>query len=79
MTICFYVDNCKISHFDPKVVNYTIAWLGDEYKSVFTNGSGIMKVAQGKVHKYLGMMLDFTTSTIVKVTMLEYVDEVIGS
>jgi hypothetical protein len=70
MTICFHVDDCKISHLDPKVVNYTIAWLHDEYKSVFTDGSGMMKVAQGKVHKYLGMTLDFATLNIVKVTML---------
>ncbi len=46
---------------------------------VCNSGSGMMKVAQGKVHKYLGMMLDFATSKIVKVTVLEYVDEIIGS
>jgi hypothetical protein len=39
----------------------------------------MMKVAQGKVHKYLGMMLDFATLKIVKVTMLEYVYEIVGS
>ena len=39
----------------------------------------MMNVAQGKVHKYLGMMLDFATSKTVKVTMLKYVDEIIGS
>ncbi len=44
-----------------------------------TNVSSMMKVARGKVHKYLGMTLDFATSKIVKVTMLEYVDEIIGS
>jgi hypothetical protein len=60
-------------------LDYTIAWLRDEYESVFANGSGMMKVAQGKVHKYLGMTLDFTTSKIMKVTMLKYVDEIIGS
>jgi hypothetical protein len=79
MTICFHVDDCKILHLNPKVVDYTIAWLRDEYESVFTNGSGMMKVAPGKVHKYLGMTLDFATSKIVKVTMLEYVDEIVGS
>ncbi len=79
MTMCFHVDDCKISHLDPKVVDYTIAWLCDEYKSVFSDGSGMMKVTQGKVHKYLGMTLDFATSKTVKVTMLEYVDEIIGS
>jgi hypothetical protein len=79
MTICFHVDNCKISHLEPKVVNFTIAWLHDECESVFTDGSSMMKVAQCKVHKYLGMMLDFATSKTVKVTMLEYVNEIIGS
>ncbi len=38
-----------------------------------------MKVARGKVHKYLDMTLDFATPKIVKVTMLEYVDKIIGS
>jgi hypothetical protein len=79
MRICFHVDDCKILHLDPKVINYTIAWLRDEHESVFTNGSGMMKVARGKVHKYLGMTLDFATSKIVKVTMLKYVDEIVGS
>jgi hypothetical protein len=79
MAVCFHVDNCKISYLDPKVVDYTIAWLCNEYKSVFTNGSGMMKVARGKVHKYLGTTLDFATSKIVKVTMLKCVDEIIGS
>jgi hypothetical protein len=77
--IYFHINDCKILHLDPKVVDYTIAWLRDEYKSIFTNGSGMMKVARGKVNKYLGMMLDFATLKIVKVTMLEYVDEIIGS
>ncbi len=39
----------------------------------------MMKVARGKVHKYLGMTLDFAILKIVKVTMLKYVDEIIGS
>jgi hypothetical protein len=38
-----------------------------------------MKVARGKVHKYLGMTLDFTTPKVVKVTMLEYIDKIFES
>ncbi len=30
MMICFHVNDCKISHLDPKVVDYTIAWLREE-------------------------------------------------
>jgi hypothetical protein len=36
-----------------------------------------MKAARGKLHKYLGMTLNFTTAKLVKVTMIDYVDEII--
>jgi hypothetical protein len=76
-TICFHVDNCKISHVILKVINNMIAWLRQEFKSIFTDGSGKMKVARGKMHKYLGMTLDFATAKVVKVTMIDYINEII--
>ena len=79
MTICFHVDDCKISHVNARVINYTIAWLREEYESIFINGTGKMKVARGKVHMYLGMTLDFTTPKLVKVTMIDHVNEIIES
>ena len=79
MTICFNVDNNKILHANTKVVDYTIAWLREEYESVFTDGSSKMKVARGKVHTYLGLKFDFSTPKIVKITMLEYVHEIVES
>ncbi len=44
-TICLHVDDCKISHKSVKVNNNTIKWLRRDYKSIFTDGSGKMKVA----------------------------------
>ncbi len=44
-TICFHVDDCKISHKSVKVTDDTIKWLRRDYKSIFTDGSGEMKVA----------------------------------
>ena len=76
-TICFHVDDCKISHVSVKVNDDTISWLRRDYESIFTDGSGEMKVARGKVHKYLGMKLDFTTAGVVIVTMIDYVNDVI--
>ncbi len=76
-TICFHVDNCKILHVILKVINNMIAWLHQKYKSIFTYGSKKMKVARGKVHKYLGMMLDFVTAKMVKFTMIDDINEVI--
>ena len=32
-----------------------------------------------KVHKYLGMILDYTTVGQVKITILEYIDEIIDA
>jgi hypothetical protein len=37
-TICFHVDNCKISHVDKKVVDNTIKWLCKDYESIFEDG-----------------------------------------
>ena len=76
-TIFFHVDDCMISHVNSKVTNNTIAWLRQEYKSIFTDGSGRMKVARGRVHIYSGMTLDFTVDKVVKVTMVSYVSKII--
>jgi hypothetical protein len=76
-TICFHVDDCKISHKSVQVNDNTIKWLRRDYESIFTDGSGEMKVARGKVHTYLGMRLDFTTDGVVKVSMIDYIDDVI--
>ncbi len=76
-TICFHVDDCKISHVLDAIVSGVIEWLRWDYKKLFTDGSGKMKVTRGKIHKYLGMTLDFRSKGIVKVTMIKYVDKII--
>jgi hypothetical protein len=35
-----------------------------------------MTVSRGKIHKYLGMALDYTVCGQVKITMFDYVDEI---
>jgi hypothetical protein len=40
ITICFHVDDCKISHEVPQVIDKTIDWLKAEYESIFEDGSG---------------------------------------
>jgi hypothetical protein len=58
MTICFHVDDCKLSHRKTKVMDGMIEYLRQEYQSIFEDGSGAMTVSRGKIHKYLGMTLD---------------------
>jgi hypothetical protein len=36
-----------------------------------------MTVSRGKIHKYLGMTLDYTVRGQVKITMLDYIDEIL--
>jgi hypothetical protein len=71
------MDNYKILYFIPKVVDKMIEWLRSEYKNVFKDGTGQMKVHCGKTHKYLGMLLDFSHSNQCRVTMIDYVDKIV--
>ena len=77
MMICFHVDDCKLSHRMPKVMDQMIRWLRQEYESIFEDGLGQMMVSRGKVHKYLGMTLDYTIRGQVKITMLDYIEEIL--
>jgi hypothetical protein len=77
ITVCFHVDDCKISHEHPKVVDETIDWLRAEYESIFEDGLGAMKVHRGKVRKYLGMTLDFSHKGQCTITMHDYLDRIL--
>jgi hypothetical protein len=79
MTICFHVDECKLSHRKTKVMYSMIDSLRQEYESIFEEGSGAMTVSRGNIHKYLGMALDYTVRGQVKITMFDYVDEILTS
>jgi hypothetical protein len=56
-----------------------IEWLRQEYESIFEDGSGQMTVNRGKVHTYLGMTLDYTVRGQVKISMIDYVDEILSA
>ena len=43
-TICFHIDDCKISHVKSSVNDGIIAQLRQEYESIFTDGIGRMIV-----------------------------------
>jgi hypothetical protein len=79
MTICFHVDDCKLSHRKKKVMDTMIEYLREEYESIFEDRTGAMTVSRGKIHKYLGMTLDYTVRGQVKITMFDYVDEILNA
>jgi hypothetical protein len=41
------------------------------------NSSGEMQISRGKIHEYLGMTLDFTVPGEVKITMINYITEIV--
>jgi hypothetical protein len=54
-----------------------IKYLREEYESIFEDGSGKMTVSRGKVRTYLGMTLDYTVRRQVKISMFDYVNEIL--
>jgi hypothetical protein len=79
MTICFHVDDFKLSHRKKTVVDRIIGYLRQEYESIFEDGSGAMTVSRGKIHKYLGMTLDYSVPGQVKITMPDYVNDILAT
>jgi hypothetical protein len=71
-TIRFHVDDLLSSHVDPKVNDEFAVWLNDKYGSIKP-----CTIVRGKLHRYLGMMLDFTVDGKVKFRMDEYVERMI--
>ena len=67
------MDDLKISHEDPAVVTDIIWRLNDKYGKITP-----MVSTRGKVHDYLGTTIDFSDDGKVKITMYDYVDEMIN-
>ena len=68
-TVLFHVDDIKSSHVDSKVNDEFLAHLNKLYGKF-----GEMKASRGKVHRYLGMILDFSEDGKVSIDMREYVE-----
>ena len=66
-------------HVDTKANDDFIKILKEDYESIFEDGSGKITVSLGKFHKYLGLTLDYTTKGLCKVTMMDYIEEVINT
>ena len=77
LTLTWHVDDLKTSHVMTKVVDCMVAWLKEKYETLFTDGTGAMKVRRGKVHEYVGMTLDFSTPGELMVTMIPYIKEIV--
>jgi Reverse transcriptase (RNA-dependent DNA polymerase) len=77
-TVVWHVDDLKISHRDPRVVETLVDMLNQRYGQRTQ-----LAVTRGPVHDYLGMTLDYSTPGKIHVIMTDYVmallDETIGN
>jgi hypothetical protein len=64
------VDDLKISHVDPEAVEGVLDLLNERYGK-----KKPLVTTRGKIHKYLGMTLDFSQDGKVLVIMKEYIQE----
>ena len=46
---------------------------------MFEDGTGEMKVHRDMTHKYLGMSLDFSHDNQCRITMIDYIDEIVAA
>ena len=74
-SILSHVDYCKLNYKDSKVNDIFIGIIRDKYHSIFEDGSGTMQVNHGKVHKYLGMTLDYTIFTILSMVVVKITNQ----
>ncbi|KAG7353002.1 reverse transcriptase RNA-dependent DNA polymerase [Nitzschia inconspicua] len=72
-TIAWYVDDLKLSHEDPAVVEDIFTKLQAEFGK-----EAPLTVTRGKVHNYLGMRIDYSIDGKVQFTMPTLVNEIIA-
>ena len=73
-TIRFHVDNVMFSHINPKVNDEFEEWAQRKYGNLKP-----VTIVRGKVHKFLGMTLDFSTPGEVRVIPGEYSKDIVSS
>jgi hypothetical protein len=66
-TVLWHVDDIKVSHEDPKVVDAILALFHERYGQ-----EAPLTITRGKVHEYLGMTIDYSDEGKVKFTMFDY-------
>ena len=70
-TVCWHVDDLKISHVDEAVITAFLLKLADLYK-------GRIKTCRGKRFDYLGMNLDYgLLPGVLIISMIKYLTKVL--
>jgi hypothetical protein len=73
-TITWHVDDLKSSHIDSKVNDEFLLWLKKKYAN---DNIGEVKSTRGKKHDYLAMILEYSSTGVLKVNMVKYVKNMV--
>ena len=73
LSVMFHVDDLKISHRDPKVVDAFIDLIDDEYGK-----EAPLTVKRGKIHVYLGFTIDYSVPKEVSLTMYDFLQKMLN-
>lgn len=71
-TICWHVDDLKISHVQQDVVEGILAHLNKEFGKITP-----LTETTGRINDYVGMTIDYTEKGTVKFSMFDYLQEII--
>ena len=72
MTVCWHLDDLKVSQEDPREVAIFEEWLSVTY--------GVTVATHlGKVHDYLGMIFDYSEKGKVMINMIQYFKSIINN
>ena len=75
LIVMLHVDDMKISHHeDPKVVDQFVEWCKKKHAD---DNVGKIEPSRGKVHDYLGIILDCSVPGKVKFQMKDYVQKML--
>ena len=72
MTVCWNVDDMKISHIEEDAITAFCTWIC----GIFGDGT---KRSRGKVHEYLGIDMDWIQYVIMIASMIKYLQKVIDN
>ena len=73
-TILWHVDDLNKSHVYPAVVSSVLADIDAEYGKISK-----MTITRGKVHKYLGMTIDYSSPGNLIFSMIDYIGKILDN
>ena len=70
--IIFHVNDLKTSNIDPSIISSVLSDIDSEYGNISK-----MTIIRGKVHKYLGMTIDYSSPGKLIFSIINYIENML--